>query len=96
MLIIGKKMENKLFNLLCQLETVHKLLEHDASDLTLCGGREKIQKIQEEIDVLSVKEVELYNAMRKELFAAPQKVETEKKPINKKEGKRERLILDKK
>ena len=77
-------MENKLFNLLCQLEVVHKLLEHDASDLTLCVDREKIQKIQEEIDVLSVKEVELYNTMRKELFAAPKKVETEKKPISKK------------
>ena len=96
MLIIGKKMENKLFNLLCQLEVVHKLLEHDASDLTLCDDREKIQKIHEEIDVLSVKEVELYNTMRKELFAAPKKGKDRKETDKRKEDKRESLNLDKK
>ena len=33
---IGKNMENKLFNLLCQLEAVHKILEHDGNELTVC------------------------------------------------------------
>lgn len=89
-------MENKLFNLLCQLEAVHKILEHDGNELTVCySNSEKSKKIQEEVNVLAVKEVELYNAIRNELFT-PKKVENEPKKIIKKEGRSKLPIFNKK
>ena len=89
-------MKNKLFNLLCQLEAVHKLLKHDGDILTLCyNNSDKTNKIQEEVDVLTVKEVELYNAIRNELFT-PKKIEEEPKKIIKKEGKPKLPIFEKK
>lgn len=91
-------MENKLFNLLCQLEAVHKLLKHDGDDLSLCySNSDKAKKIQEEVNILAVKEVELYNAIRNELFAPKsENVKKEPKKIIKKEGKPKLPIFDKK
>ena len=89
-------MENRLFNLLCELEAVQKLLSRDGSTLMTIEDRDKIRKIQEEVDILTLKETELYNSLRKELFEAKQKNEEPKPKIIKKQGVRKPPIFEKK
>ena len=87
--------ENRLFNLLCELEAVQKLLSRDGSTLMTIDDRDKIRKIQEEVDILTLKETELYNSLRKELFETKNTVKKEKRII-KKQGVRNRPVFDKK
>lgn len=76
-------MNNKLFDLLNQLNAIQILLERDGNEMNVCfDNDEKVKLIQKEVDALSAKEVEVLKALRKELLCKEEPKEKESKPKN--------------
>jgi hypothetical protein len=79
-------MDDKLFNLLNQLKAVQILLECDGNEMMVCEDHEKIKYLQEEVDALSSKEVNILDELRHELLHKEEPKDKETKPkITKKE-----------
>ena len=79
-------MNNKLFDLLTELNAVRALLECDGAEISVnYANSEKCKKLQKEVDLLSTKEVEILNELRCEILYK-EEVKSDKKPkIAKKE-----------
>lgn len=69
MMKIGRNMENKLFNLLIELNAVRILLECDGAEISVnYTNSEKCKKLQKEVDLLSTKKVEILNELKHEIL----------------------------
>lgn len=75
-----RNMNDKLFDLLNQLKAVQILLECDGNEMMICEDHEKIKHLQEEVDVLSSKEVKILDELRHELLHKEEPKEKETKP----------------
>jgi len=83
---IGRNMNNKSFNLLTELNAVRALLECDGAEMSVnYTNSEKCKKLQNEVDLLSAKEVEILNELRREILYKEEVKSDEKPKIAKKE-----------
>ena len=79
-------MNDKLFKLLNQLNAVRVLLECDGAEMSVnYANTEKCKALQKEVDLLSTKEVEILNELRREILYKEEVKSDEKPKIAKKE-----------
>jgi hypothetical protein len=80
-------MNNKLFDLLNQLEAIQILIEADGNEMSIiCSENyQKTKELQKEVDALSSKKVDILKELRQEILYKKEQELIEKPKIAKKE-----------